>query len=221
MIFSGEGNVDIKFVADAVPHDLLFKTGNKLTGTQFQTMSLGSAPLKFFTVNRTGIIHGHRILQLCGTIGHFNIAGISLAGIIHILVHFVLRDFADHFFGNQTLILFQFYHRLGEIFHFDGNAFLVDISNFDIGCADHFHAAVGHGGSQGIGEQIVEGIFIKYALAVVFFNDTLGSFSFAEARYADLANHAFIYVHHSRIKIGFFDQNFQFSHVLFGFIDIL
>ena len=86
-IFIREFNIYIKFLIDLMAAYLIFKTGNKGTGTKLKRIIFTFSAVKCLSVYKTFKIKGNRITCLCGSVIRNNKAGISLLQALEFIIY--------------------------------------------------------------------------------------------------------------------------------------
>ena len=114
MVVLGESNLDVDFLAGLFADQLVFKSGNKRTGTQLQRIGVALAALKFYAVNRTDKVDNGGVAFLRGSV-FFNLDRFA-AGLRQIL-----QSLVNFFGGNFGCQLFKF--NFGKISGFDFRQF--------------------------------------------------------------------------------------------------
>ena len=78
VILGGEGNVNVKFLVDALANDLLLKSGNEGTGAELKSVISALAALKCNAVAEAFKIDNGGIAKLCSSVGNVDLTGVLL-----------------------------------------------------------------------------------------------------------------------------------------------
>ena len=74
VILFGEGNIDIKFIADGMTDDLILKAGNKLTRSELKRGVLCFAAFKSLSVAEALVVDLDNVVVLSRAVGDFGLA---------------------------------------------------------------------------------------------------------------------------------------------------
>ena len=77
VVIFGECYVNVEFVAYGVTANLIFKSGDELTGAELELVSLSFAAFKGNAVNKAFKVDCNEVVLLCGTVAYFDHTGVT------------------------------------------------------------------------------------------------------------------------------------------------
>ena len=188
MIGFGELDVQVPLLADLHAHHLLLEAGDEGVGANDQRLMLGGAAVELHAVHSAGVIQLRLVAVLQPPVGHVHHPGNALLLLLNAGIHLRVGHLADGAGHVQLLVLAQLDFR----HHVHFAAELQILAGFH---GLHIHLGTGHGLEVvffhglivGFGEQDIQSVLIKNALAEHILNQLAGRLALAEAGNVDLS----------------------------------
>ena len=188
MIGFGELDVQVPLLADLHAHHLLLEAGDEGVGADHQRLMLGGAAVELHAIDGTGVVQLGLVAVLQRAVGHVHHPGNALLLLLNAGIHFRVGHLADGAGHVQILVLAQLDFR----HHVHFAAELQILAGFH---GLHIHLGTGHGLEVvffhglivGFGEQDIQSVLIKNALAEHILNQLAGRLALAEAGNVDLS----------------------------------
>ena len=145
-------------------------------------MALRGAAVELLVAVEAGVVDVHLVVELRGTVGDFNIAGLALAGALDLGAHVVVGHFRNFLLKAQVLVLAELDVGADEYFNREGDRLaaldvglgqLRTIHDRQVVFLDRFLID--------LGEQNIKRFLIEYARAVEALDDLHRGLALAEA----------------------------------------
>ena len=188
MVLSREGYVYVEGIACYVTDDLLFKSGDKLTGAESKVILLALSALEGNAVNGALVVDNCDIALSRCAVGDVNGAGVAGANLLDLRVYFLLGGGSN---GSRYLITLVFLNgnlRLYGEGRLKNNAVVVKRNDIELRLTYGSLAALGNSFVVCLGKKRVNSLIIEYALTVHLFNYGTGSLSLSEAGNVHILN---------------------------------
>ena len=186
VVIFGECYVNFKFVAYGVTANLIFKSGDELTGAELELVSLSLAALKGNVVNKAFKVVCTEVVLLCGTVAYFDHTGVTGLYSLKLFFNFFVGSVGNGTFYCDSEIVGNFNFGLCEVCCGKNNAALINGNNVEFGTAYDNSLFVSDSGGVSVGNNFVDSVFVEYFLAVHLFDDSAGSLAFTESGDSDV-----------------------------------
>ena len=177
-----ERYIYIKFVADIVTANLLFKAGNERTGAESEVIMLALAAFERNVVLEAFVVDFGNIAVLSGSAFNVNISCVSLKHTVELCVNLFVGN-GNNIFGNfNAFIVFNFDFGLYGNGRSKGVAVLGTFNKLDVGTVNGNDVCLLNSSVISIAIGFVYCVLIEIFSAICFFKQCFRCFTLAEAR---------------------------------------
>ena len=180
-VILGEGYVYVELIADAVTDDLLLEAGDECAGAELERIILALAAVELFIVNITVKVNLNGVAHFCCAVGNVYKTCVSLSYALNLSVDHLVGDGGDDLICLDALIILNLNLGLYECGSLELNVALAYRNDLEFGAADELGSGFLCCILICLGQKVIDGILIEYALAVHLFDYAAGSLTLTEA----------------------------------------
>ena len=179
-----ESNVNVKFVACFLANNLVFKTINKLTWTEFKVVIFTFTAFKCFTIHKAFEVDNSCIAFFSCSVFNSNHFSISFECSINSIFNFWFFNWNFFFFSCETFIFFNFCWRLNNYLKLYCEAVFIERNDFIIKRSSNWNNTCFFCSRiKKLWVFCINCIVPENFFTIVSFNNVFWSFTFTEARY--------------------------------------
>ena len=214
MVLSGEGQLDVLDVAGLHANNAILEAGDEGAGAQLQAVVLCGAACEGNIVLQADIVDDSGVAQLSCAV-HGDQLGSTVHEDLQLLVNSSLGDGGQDLVCLQALVLLQGDFGANGDQSLEGEAFLAQGQDLDLGGSHVVQALLSDGCVASLGVDQLQSLFVEDACAVHALDDLTGSLALTEAGDVDAA--AVLQVNLVQASLKLLSGNFhdEFDFVLF------
>ena len=165
VVFSREGYIDVEFVTNVVTNNLFFEAGNELAGAKLEFKAFALAAFKCNAVLKAFEVDNGDVAVSSCAVGNGDVSRISFADLFDFGGDFIF-GYADGLLGEgDAFVAVNGYFGL-EIYSSSHNkAVFVDRADLELGLTNNCKAAFFESAFVSFGKNVIDGVFVKEALA--------------------------------------------------------
>ena len=190
---------------------LLLEAGDEGAGAELERVVLALAAVELLIVNIAVKVDLYGVAHLCRAVGNVDKTCVSFSYALDLGVYHLVGDGGDDLICLDALVVLDLDLGLYECGSLELNVAVAYRDDLELGAADELGTGLLSCILVSLGQQVIDGILIEYALAIHLFDDAAGSLALTEAGNRHASGSLLEYLAELGIKLCLVDRKFDLN----------